>query len=889
MTGRLEEVPADQRRPAERAADSERNPADDIQLPKNESETNSNQNDKSSHSILRFTDIVVTTWLEPDGRAKHEYRAGIMSDREFELIGSLPESIRLETVHLGPTTLPPTLQIAVPRGNSVLRLTYFDEANRWQFLGIHQVSLPTWQDAALRGLCRHRVILSSGQALAYPPAKDTRNSLQNWLRGWSDEAGPELARVLSRNATLDGEEVPDTGTLASRVRIVDQSDSVGLTLIVIPRWVLHGMGMALMVGLTGSACRLRKGRWWTMAGAVLVCLTLLFALPSDLTVLGWWMLIGCLLAGFLILRKSQIARTDIQRMVPLAAGSVALCFLLRPELALVLPAQEGPRTGPHLVFVLREERGVGEAERLLVPYPLLQKLRSLASAGVDPLLAPGGAAPLMLSADYVGQVDESFARFSVIYDVHWPGQKPGEWVVPLSGVRLQEASVDGTVAEVHWEKDRGWVVPLSGAGSHRVEMKFQVPVTAERGFGELRFGIPAAAASRCRIGLPGGLVEPRLHGIRGRQLLISDNSGRWLEADLGRTTEINLKWLDGNTAESPGDLRQAYLFELSPHEWKVRGWVHPVAGRVRLPWPQAWHLQAVTPATSRWQLEEDGAKRWLVVEGSRPFQVEASVRPWADDAGLLHLPLPDVASGSRLIGCRISGFSVEKIIQPRRLTEGDEAARLWPTELGNRPDFLLLAEGKQPAELVLRLRPERTGAEVTPTYRLRPEATGAEVQVRLDCRVRRGGPAFMTFDLPEDWLVADVQGSDLSRWTRLGRRLEIWLKHLEGERTQLELRAWIPAVQRDGQSLLSLKPLLAGSFEAAPNNSAPGALSSTTSPGGDRQRGETALGLGRLEVLPGEADLRLTPSRLDGVSEAGDGYRLDRPDFLAVWRLDRER
>ncbi|MCS6976206.1 MAG: hypothetical protein NZM31_04230, partial [Gemmatales bacterium] len=297
VTGRLEEVPADQRRPAERAADSERKPADDIQLPKNDSETNSNQNDKSGHSILRFTDIVVTTWLEPDGRAKYEYRASIMSDREFELIGSLPESIRLETVHLGPTTLPPSLQIAVPPGNSVLRLTYYDEANRWQFLGIHQVSLPTWQDAPLPGLCRHRVILSSGQALAYPPAKDTRNSLQNWLRGWTDEAGPVLARVPSRNATLDGEEVPDTGTLASRVRIVDLSDSVGLTLIVIPRWVLHGMGMALMVGLTGSAWRLRKGRWWTMAGAVLVCLILLFALPSDLTVLGWWMLIGCLPAG----------------------------------------------------------------------------------------------------------------------------------------------------------------------------------------------------------------------------------------------------------------------------------------------------------------------------------------------------------------------------------------------------------------------------------------------------------------------------------------------------------------------------------------------------------------------------------------------------------------
>lgn len=806
-----------------------------------------------SDLVPRISDIQVTTWLEPDGEQSHLYEARIVAGRECRLIGSLPDDVHLETVRLGATSLPPTLQLTVPEGISSLRITYRSKAGPWQHLGLYAVPVPTWPSPVRVAGCRHHLALRTGQVLAYPPT----------------EAARESTAGRSRHQ--------DT------LRTLAGSPGQTLMLVVLPSWLPHLAGGLLTLSLVGLAWWSNRSRWLLLAAGLLLGLLALIWLPDELASLGWWLVLGGS-SGGLLLRPASLTRDRMAGQGVAAAAAAALLSLF---------AAGGQAQVPNdVVFVLRESDRSADNQRVLVPHPLLRKLQTLA----DP--ERNGADGLLLEADYEGRITETAARLTASFLVEVRKASSVELTVPLAGVRLEQALLDGEAVlvapqggapppgEGEGRASGGLVVPLHGEGRHRLTLTFQVPIRAERGVREVRFGIPPVCVSRCRIELPADGTDAHLVGIRGRQRVgTGEGKQTSIEADLGRVSEFHLRWHAPLPPEEPPALREAYLLEVSPEDLKLRGLVRlegsSFARQIRVLLPPGMHVQAVElraepdsvpPLRLRdWRVEGTGAERILVAETARPprgpvyLLVELAIRDLPLDP--LPLRLPVIANSDKretLFACRASGFSVDPPRLPPGWSEVSEQAtlaRLWPAELGSSQNLLWAAMGTQAAqaEWQLQIRPERPAIEITPLYRLRPEAAAAEVQVRLACLIRRGGPALLALDLPSDWLVGDVQGPDLYRWTLSGRRLELWLKKLESEKTSVEIQGWIPAVPRDGAFHVLLSPIQAADAVMVP---------------------------GRLELLASED---LSPSRLVGIApvEGSQGLAFvpERVDFSADFVL----
>jgi hypothetical protein len=809
---------------------------------------------RQSDLIPRISDIQVTTWLEPDGEQSHLYEARIVAGQECRLIGSLPDDVHLETVRLGATSLPPTLQLTVPEGITSLRITYRSKAGAWQHIGLYAVPVPTWQPPVRVAGCRHHLALRTGQVLAYPPTEPATNPTAG--RSWQQD---------------------NMRTLAS-------SPGQTLMLLVLPSWLPHLAGGLLTLSLVGFAWWSIRGRWMMLAAGLLVGLLALIWLPGELASLGWWLVLGCSIGG-LLLRQASLMRDRVAGQGAFVAASAGL--------GLFLLVASGEAQGPgDVVFVLREADRSADHQRVLVPHPLLRKLQTLA----DP--ERNGGDVLLLEADYEGRITDGTARITASFVVEVRKTSTVELTVPLLGVRLEQALLDGepvlvgpqvgTILPGEGEQraQGGLVVPLTGEGRHRLALTFQVPIRSERGIQEVRFGIPPVCVSRCRVMLPGDGIDAHLVGIRGRQR-VGTREGKQasIEADLGRVSEFHLRWYVPVPAEEPPALREAYVLEVSPEDLKLRGVVRlegsSFARQIRVTLPTGMHVQSVElrgepdsvpPLRLRdWRVEGSGAQRVLVAETARPprgpvyLLMELAIRDLPLDP--LPLMLPVIHNSDKretLFACRASGFSVDPPRLPpgwSEISEPTALARLWPAELGSNQNLLWAAMGTQaaPAEWHLQIRPERSAIEITPLYRLRPEAAAAEVQVRLACLVRRGGPALLALDLPPDWLVGDVQGPDLYRWTLSGRRLELWLKKLEGERTSVEIQGWIPAVQHEGTFHVALAPI---------------------------QASDAVLVPGRLELAASDG---FSPSRLNGVAPAegaqGLAFVLERSDFSADFVL----
>ncbi len=804
--------------------------------------------------VPHIVDIQVTTWLEPDGEQSHLYEARIVAGREYRLVGTLPDDVLLETVHLGATSLPPALQVTLPEGISFLRITYRSKAGAWQHIGLHAVPVPSWQPPVRVAGCRHHLALRSGQVLAYPPAEPT----------------PEPMAGRSRHR--------------DNMRTLAGSPGETLILLVLPSWLLHLAGGLLTLSLVALAWWSARGRWLMLAAGLLLGLLALIWLPDELASLGWWLVLGCAIGG-LLLRQASLTRDRMAGQRISAAAAVGLLLFLL--------AASGQTQAPNdVVFVIRVTDRTAGDQRVLVPHPLLCKLQTLA----DP--ERNGADVLLLEADYEGRITDATARLTAGFVVEVRKASSVELTVPLVGVRLEQALLDGEPVlvgphvgapppgEGEGRPSGGLVVPLSGEGRHRLTLTFQAPIRSERGIREVRFGIPPVCASRCRVELPGDGTDAHLVGIRGRQrVMTGEGKPASMEADLGRVSEFHLRWYAPAPPEEPPALREAYLLEVSSEDLKLRGLVRLEGSsfnrQIRVTLPPGMHVQSVElrgepdsvpPLRLRdWRVEGSGAQRILVAETVRPprgpvyLLVELAIRDLPLDP--LPLMLPVILNSDKretLFACRASGFFVDPPRLPPGWSEVSEQAtlaRLWPAELGSSQNLMWAAMGTQAAQAQwqLQIRPERLAIEITPLYRLRPEAAAAEVQVRLACLIRRGGPALLALDLPADWLVGDVQGPDLYRWTLSGRRLELWLKKLEGERTSVEIQAWIPAVPREGGFHVVLTPIQAADAVMVP---------------------------GRLELLASEG---LSPSRLDGITAAegtqGLAFVPERPDFSADFIL----
>ncbi|HEY8505511.1 MAG TPA: hypothetical protein VIL46_13085, partial [Gemmataceae bacterium] len=411
--------------------------------------------------------------------------------------------------------------------------------------------------------------------------------------------------------------------------------------------------------------------------------------------------------------------------------------------------------------------------------------------------------------------------------VYCLGDGPAVLRLPLAGVRLREALLDGAAAyprpgrgangEGAAEDD--YEFDLRGAGKHTLRLRFAVPVAGAGADREVRFQIPELVQSRLELESAAELPQLDVVNWRGARRLAAPGGGPVrLEADLGRSRVVHLRW----RGRDPGDgaVVQARellgLWELAPASarlWSVahfrisqgsvaalrlaipeelviaRLGVHPLdnpAGGVPAEWVKAWRLS--DPAGGK--KAGAGGYRSLTVELVAPVTGDVRVtlelvpREPLTARPVLRFPaaIPGTAAGETYVAVRSAGLAAAPAIEAEGAADYPAAAFLkehWEpaqfTKLPAAPARAFRAERGQRPVLRPVLEPQPRGSRVEQelTWSL-----GEAVAVRA--AMKWASPAddllLLEWDVPEAVEVREVRGERLRSWSRDGTRVQAWLR-----------------------------------------------------------------------------------------------------------------
>jgi hypothetical protein len=431
-------------------------------------------------------------------------------------------------------------------------LTTARQWQSWQAIGQRPAFVPDAVEEAVVAAAQHGQD-SSGRF------RDAAEWLQNQNmdrgRPQSSSPGDDMPSVLF-------EAVP---FVARRPTWIEWEPIAGLeqeqTLEVVQEDMLTGSAWALTLTLLLAVWRARRlsPRWrygllllWLGAGGAG-----LLWLPAALRDPVWLLLFCGGLVGTIWYLRSAL------KYAPASASQVArvAAALLAVVLAAGLSGQAAA-PGPATVWLLPSPadtpRKPGD---VLAPRQLLEQLRAMtqrATQRMPPALA--------LGADYTGRVVNGRAEFTADLRVHSITDNSTSVVLPLGGVELREALLDGAAAYpvALAPPQTGYAIKLKGRGPHLVKLRFTVRLAGGSEDQELRFAIPELAQTHLSLTVPQGARY--LHTVFGRGQVLTDSSGTHLIADLGRVPTLQVRWRQEETqAEAPTVL----LKEL--YRWNLQG------------------------------------------------------------------------------------------------------------------------------------------------------------------------------------------------------------------------------------------------------------------------------------------------------------------------------
>ena len=166
---------------------------------------------------------------------------------------------------------------------------------------------------------------------------------------------------------------------------------------------------------------------------------------------------------------------------------------------------------------------------------MIERLEGLARSA-----APTSGATL-LGARYEGRIAGEVAHFEVKFSVYCFSDSPTTLVVPLGGVQLRTALLDGVTAFPRLAGAERYAFALRGRGMHSLGLQFEVPTPAgtER---EVRFTIPELPINALDIVGPPGAQQLQVLSGRGLQRVTPELDRLRLEVDLGRVGAVHLRW-----------------------------------------------------------------------------------------------------------------------------------------------------------------------------------------------------------------------------------------------------------------------------------------------------------------------------------------------------------
>ena len=205
-----------------------------------------------------------------------------------------------------------------------------------------------------------------------------------------------------------------------------------------------------------------------------------------------------------------------------------------PLLLLLAVVGVAQAPAPAVVFVVPDE---ADGYRVFAPPAVLERLEKLTATALPPAV--------ILSASYDAVAGEDAAVVDATFVVLGTRDGPHPLALPLSGVRLARATVNGKDAFPDAPDATRFVVTLPGAGRHELRLRFSATAVRRGADREVRFGVPDVPATTVALLAGPTGRQPEVPTRRGRQKSEPTGGGPRVEADHGGGTTVALRWRDG--------------------------------------------------------------------------------------------------------------------------------------------------------------------------------------------------------------------------------------------------------------------------------------------------------------------------------------------------------
>jgi hypothetical protein len=514
-------------------------------------------------------------------------------------------------------------------------------------------------------------------------------------------------------------------------------------------------------------------------------------LPDSLIELSTWPLaVEAAALSIAVWKHLRYSFRPRSNPAPSGLRRVALAIVI--GCAVCLPGTAaGP--APTMVYIIP-----GEPEKVLAPPELLDQLRHRISAD-----APTARA-VLTQAHYEGKTVGGLAQFEGRFVIQCFGEKPALLAMPLGGVQLLSAVLDGASILPKAAGDR-YVFELPSAGRHSLLVKFQAIIggQSER---ELRFTTAETAISTLRYTAPPGIQHLQLLTARGIQRLNTSSESVALDADLGRATSVRLRWRDSGVPEPASrpsvqemcmwDIQEASARLTAVFRYKLgSAFVRQLqfeipadldVARVDVRAMEETTLSSGFQAVQDWELQKSGGQLRMSVALSQPLsgQVQAVVElvPRSMLSTNPQLSTPRVFGEferTSYLAARVHGWSAT-VAEARGLVRSPEDLfyrEQWqPSRIDSVDQAPQLVFQSARAETYLRvnLRPPEFVVDAAQTIEW---LIGPRTTVRATARWSNlPNVGLVEWEIPATVQIDSIQGEGLSHWSRTGTRLQAWFQ-----------------------------------------------------------------------------------------------------------------
>jgi hypothetical protein len=488
-------------------------------------------------------------------------------------------------------------------------------------------------------------------------------------------------------------------------------------------------------------------------------------------------------------------------------------------------------------------------ERVFVPVSVWKEL-------TDPAFSQLGTRYVLLDAEYTGRVDGESCKMEATYRFETLTEEPVDIPLALGNARLSEASLDQQPTIVApLPQGEGILVRVIGRGAHMLRLVWHSTLEPRGSDRVLRCTVPAISACKLRLGSPWS--GARVANVQGLLTSKSEADRHLVEAECGRTGEFLIEWKTADEAPPQVRVLEQHLWRLGLDAQHLQSRMsfdvlHGAASSVRLRLPTDLEILSVELSVTtsdapvqlqHWRVEERGGHRHLLVEFDNPARgkfelgIESRAKPSAGEFGIG--PLVAGAFGSGVAAVGIGMLSALIAAEPERLLTGTRT--LWlvpPTPLdaervGGRVGVLtnqVVAESLTPGpglvasddredaqplgrfpgtekpqhrfqfhgaagpNLQVRIRPTRPRFSMKQDFALHFERATCQLRGRMELALTEGSLTFLQFQT-ENFMLMDMHGEDVQRWTQDGDSVQVWLDRRVEDRVTLHLRGWLRATK----------------------------------------------------------------------------------------------